>query len=381
MNHLETTLVQYFADIEDFRLDRNKKHELVDIIVLAVCCTICGASGFAEIEIVANAKHDWFRTFLQLPNGIPSHDTFGRVFRRLRPDVLEERFLAWVQATFSDLPAQHIAFDGKQSRRTADPTSDLSALQMISAWAVESGIVLGQVAVNPDSNEITALPVLVETLDVEGCDISADALHCQKETLETIVEHKAHYTIAVKANQEHLYTDIVATFAQLREQTGPSLQTHMTYEKDHGRIERRQYWVTDRLDQIRSADAWQALKTIGMVESERILNGKVERETRYYISSREPNARAFGTRVRGHWSIENSLHWVLDVVMREDECRIRKDHSAENMAVVRHIAVNLLKNEKTLKVGTQAKRLRAACDNDYLGKVIRLGGSKRKNDC
>jgi predicted transposase YbfD/YdcC len=375
MHHPETTLVQYFSDIEDFRLDRNKKHLLVDIIVLAVCCTICGANGFVEIETVANAKFDWFRTFLQLTNGIPSHDTFGRVFRQLRPDVLEKRFLAWVQATFSDLPAQQIAFDGKQLRRTADPSSDLSALQMISAWAVDSGIVLGQIAVDPQSNEITALPVLVETIDVTGCDISADAIHCQKETVATIVECKAHYTIAVKANQEHLYTDIVATFAQLREQADSSLQTHITYEKDHGRIERRQYWVTDRLDQLRSADAWQALKTIGMVEAERIVNGKVERETRYYISSREPNARAFGARVRGHWSIENSLHWVLDMVMREDECRIRKDHSAENMAVVRHIAINLLKNEKTLKVGTQAKRLRAACDNDYLGKVIRLGVS------
>ena len=371
----ETTLVEYFDDIEDFRVDRNKQHLLVDIIVLAICCTICGASGFVEIETIANAKIDWFRTFLKLPNGIPSHDTFGRVFRRLRPDVLEDRFLAWVQATFSDLPAQQIAIDGKKSRRTADPTSDMPALQMISAWAAESGVVLGQMAVNPESNEITALPLLLETIDVEGCDITADAIHCQKETVKTIIDHKAHYTIAVKANQEHLYADIVATFAQLREQADPSLQTHRTCEKDHGRIETRQYWITDRLDNLRTADAWHDLQTIGMVESERVINGKVEHETRYYISSREPNAQAFGTRVRGHWSIENALHWVLDVVMREDECRIRKDHSAENMAVVRHIAINLLKKEKTLKVGTQAKRLRAACDNDYLGRIIRLGGS------
>jgi len=373
MDQPETTLVQYFGDIEDFRLDRNKKHLLVDIIVLAICCTICGANGFVEIETVANAKIDWFRTFLKLPNGIPSHDTFGRVFRLLCPDVVEERFLAWVQATFADRPAQQIAVDGKQSRRTADPTSDMPALQMISAWAVASGIVLGQVAVDPESNEITALPVLLETIEVEGCDITADAIHCQKETIKTIIDHKAHYTIAVKANQAHLYADIVATFAELREHAEPSLQTDKTCEKAHGRIETRQYWVTDRLDNLRSADAWQGLQTIGMVESERVIDGKIEQETRYYISSREPNAQSFGTRVRGQWSIENSLHWVLDVVLREDESRIRKDHSAENMAVVRHIAMNLLKQEKTLKVGTQAKRLRAACDNDYLGKVIRLG--------
>lgn len=372
MNQPETTLVQSFGDIEDFRLDRNKKHLLVDIIVLAVCCTICGANGFVEIETVAKAKIDWFRTFLKLPNGIPSHDTFSRVFRVLRPEVFEERFLAWVQATFSDLPAQQIAFDGKQSRRTADPTSDMPALQTISAWAVDSGIVLGQLAVHPDSNEITALPILLETIDIEGCDITADAIHCQKATIKTIIARNAHYTIAVKGNQAHLYTDIVATFAHLRERADQSLQTHRTCEKGHGRIETREYWVTDRLDQLRAVDAWHDLQTIGMVASERVISGKTEQETRYYISSRDSNAQAFGTRVRGHWSIENALHWVLDTALREDESRIRKDHSAKNMAVVRHIAINLLKQESTLKVGTQAKRLRSACDNDYLGKVIQL---------
>jgi predicted transposase YbfD/YdcC len=254
----------------------------------------------------------------------------------------------------------------------------MPALQMISAWAVDSGIVLGQVAVDPLSNEITALPLLLETLDVEGCDITADAIHCQKETVKTIIAHNADYTIAVKANQEHLYGDIVATFAQLQEHADQAVQKYSTCEKDHGRLETRKYWVTDRLDGLRNADAWHGLQTIGMVESERVINGKVEQETRYYISSRERNAHNFGTCVRGQWSIENSLHWVLDVALREDESRIRKDHSAENMAVVQHIAVNLLKQEKTLKVGTQAKRLRAACDNDYLGKIIRLGVSNSR---
>jgi len=244
---------------------------------------------------------------------------------------------------------------------------------MISAWAAETGIVLGQMAVDPESNEITAMPLLLEAIDIEGCDITADALHCQKETIATITHQKAHYTIAVKANQEHLYEDIVATFARLREQDTPSLQTDRTCEKGHGRIETRQYWVTNQIDTLRTASAWAALQTIGMIESERRINGKIEQETRYYISSREANAKAFGERVRRHWSIENSLHWILDVAMREDEARMRKDHGAENMAVIRHIAINLLKKETTEKVGIHAKRLIAACNNDYLSKVVRLG--------
>jgi predicted transposase YbfD/YdcC len=373
MPSVETTLVEYFGDIEDVRLDRNKKHLLVDILVLAICGVICGANGPTEIVSVAKGKHAWFQTFLALPNGIPSHDTIGRVLARFRPDILETRFLAWVQATFPALPAQQIAVDGKVSRRSADTANDMPALRMISAWAAETGIVLGQMAVDPESNEITAMPLLLEAIDIEGCDITADALHCQKETIATITHQKAHYTIAVKANQEHLYEDIVATFARLREQDTPSLQTDRTCEKGHGRIETRQYWVTNQIDTLRTASAWAALQTIGMIESERRINGKIEQETRYYISSREANAKAFGERVRRHWSIENSLHWILDVAMREDEARMRKDHGAENMAVIRHIAINLLKKETTEKVGIHAKRLIAACNNDYLSKVVRLG--------
>jgi predicted transposase YbfD/YdcC len=255
-----------------------------------------------------------------------------------------------------------------------DASNDMPALRMMSAWATETGIVLGQIAVAPDSNEIPALPLLLETIDVKACDITADALHCQKETTAAIINAKAHDTIAVKSNQEHLHADIVATFAQLREHAPSTLQTHRTCEKGHSRIETRQYWVTDQLDAIRTLNAWKSLQTVEMVESERIINGKVEREIRYYISSREPDAQAFGERVRKHWSIENSLHWILDVAMREDEARIRKDHASENMAVVRHIAINLLKKERTQKVGVHAKRLIAACDNDYLARILQISG-------
>src|SRR5919206_1493175 len=263
----ETTLVDYFDDIEDVRLDRNKKHLLVDILVLAICGVLCGANGPTEIVSIAKGKFEWFHTFLTLPNGIPSHDTIGRVLARIRPEILESRFLAWRRATFPDIPAQQIAIDGKVSRRSMDATNDMPALRMISAWAVETGIVFGQTAVDPESNEITALPVLLETIDVEACDITTDAFHCQKETTTAIVKAKAHYTIAVKANQEHLYADIVTTFAHLREHAVPALQSYTTCEKGHGRIETRQYWVTNQLDTIRAANAWTSLQTIGMVES------------------------------------------------------------------------------------------------------------------
>lgn len=366
------TIVDYFDDIEDTRLDRNKKHLLIDILILSICGVICGANGPTEIVSVAKGKYTWFQTFLALPNGIPSHDTIGRVLALIQPEVLESRFIAWVQAMFPDLPAQQIAIDGKVSRRSIDTANDMPALRMISAWAAEAGIVLGQLAVDPESNEITALPLLLKMIDIDACDISADALHCQKETVSTIIHQDAHYTIAVKANQAQLYDDIVATFAHLRVHAPATLQHDTTCEKGHGRIETRHYWITNHLDMLRTGDAWEGLQTIGMVESERIINGKIEQETRYYISSRDTDVHAFGMRVRGHWSIENSLHWVLDMALREDEARVRKGHSAENMAVLRHIAVNLLRKEKTQKVGIHAKQLVAACDNEYLVKVLQL---------
>lgn len=371
MDRPELTLVTHFSIIPDYRENHNKRHILVEILVLAVCGAICGANAFTEIAVIANEKKEWFQTFLTLPGGIPSHDTFNRVLARINPKAIQRCFIAWVQATFPHIDTQQIALDGKELHHSIDPANDYSNLRMLSAWAVEQGIVLGQVAVDDTSNEITALPMVLELVDVQDCDITADALHCQTDTVADIRTAKAHYTIAVKANQKTLYQDIVSTFTTLRAAEQPQLPMHETIEKGHGRIETRQYWVTDDLSRLSTRDAWDSLQSIGMVESERVIGTRIEHKTRYFISSRAAHPQQFAQRVRSHWHIENKLHWRLDVIMDEDTAHIRVNHGPENMAVLRHMAINLLKQEPS-KMSIQSKRLRAACNNDYLEKVVKM---------
>jgi len=371
MDRPELTLATHFSTIPDYRENHNKRHMLVEILVMAVCCTICGANAVTEIEVIANAKKAWFQTFLTLPAGIPSHDTFGRVLARIHPKAIQRCFIAWVQATFPQLDTQHIALDGKELHHSMDPDDDFANLRMISAWAVEQGIVLGQVAVDDTSNEITALPTVLELVDVRDCDITTDALHCQTNTVRAIRDAEAHYTIGVKANQKTLYHDIRATFTTLRADDQHPLPMHETIEKGHGRIETRRYWTTDDLSRLSTRDVWKDLQSIGMVESERRIGAHVSHKTRYFISSRAADVRPFATRVRGHWQIENQLHWRLDVIMDEDDAHIRVNHGPENMAVLRHMAINLLKHEPS-KMSIQSKRLQAACNNEYLEKVIKV---------
>lgn len=371
MDRPELTLVTHFGSITDYRENHNKRHILVEIIVMAVCGTICGANGFTEIAVIANEKKDWFQTFLTLPAGIPSHDTFNRVLARINPKEIQRCFVAWVQATFPHLDAQQLALDGKELHHSMDPKNDFSNLRMISVWAVEQGIVLGQVAVDDTSNEITALPTVLKLVDVRNCDITADALHCQTDTVQSIRTAEAHYTISVKANQKTLYQDIIATFASLQARNDPRLVTYETIEKGHGRIETRRYWLTDDLSQLSTGANWLDLQSIGMVESERQIGTAIEQKSRYFISSRSAQVQPFAQRVRSQWHIENKLHWRLDVIMDEDSAHIRVDHGPENMAVLRHMAINLLKYEPS-KMSIQSKRLRAACNNNYLEKIIKL---------
>jgi predicted transposase YbfD/YdcC len=371
MERPELTLVTHFGSIPDYRENHNKQHILVEIIVMAVCCTICGANGFTEIVVIANAKKEWFQTFLTLPSGIPSHDTFNRVLARINPKAIQRCFISWVQATFPRIDTQQIALDGKELHHSMDVIQDFSNLRMISAWAVEQGIVLGQVAVDDTSNEITALPAILDLVDVRNCDITADALHCQTDTVQTIRAAEAHYTISVKANQKTLYHDIISTFASLQAGYEPRLLTYETVEKGHGRIDTRRYWLTDNLSQLSTSTNWIDIQSIGMVATERQIGTAIERKTRYFISSRPADVQAFARRVRSHWHIENRLHWQLDVILDEDAAHIRVNHGPENMAVLRHIALNLLKQEPS-KLSIQSKRLQAACDNKYLERVIKM---------
>lgn len=367
------SLVEHFSSITDPRIDRTKRHKLIDILVIAVCATICGAETWEEFELFGKAKLNWFKTFLELPNAIPSHDTFRRVLSRIDPRQFQQCFLDWVRSAFELTQGQVVAIDGKKSRRSYDLRAGKSAINMVSAWARESQIVLGQVKVDDKSNEIPAIPQLIDMLELAGCIVTIDAMGCQTEIAAKITEKKADYVLSVKGNQGNLYEDLVAYFDWALEDKFKLTQftTDETADGEHGRIEVRRYYVTDDIDWLRNKSEWKAIKSIAMVERERTVNGEeTSLERSYYISSLSAEAKRIGRCIRGHWSIENSLHWVLDIAFSEDNSRIRKDHGPENMATLRHIALNLLKANKSVKVGVKSKRKNAGWNESYLLEVL-----------
>ncbi len=365
------SLIHHFASLEDPRVLGRNRHKLIDILVIAICGVICSADDWVSIAEFGEAKEDWFREFLELPNGIPSHDTFGRTFSLLSPEAFQKSFISWVRSltgVFEGL----VAIDGKTLRRSHDRRSGKAAIHMVSAWASENGFVLGQVKTEEKSNEITAIPELLRALSVKGCLVTIDAMGCQKAIAKQIVDQGGDYLLALKGNQSTLADEVEAIFSAADGvgYEGYDVDYYETEERNHGRYEIRRYWSLPSKDRLVNSGPWVNLNTIGMMESQRFVDGKTSIEYRYYITSIENSATEFARAVRGHWGIENGLHWVLDVGLREDDCRVRKGNAPENLALLRHIAINAVKQEKTKKLGVKNKRLRAGWDETYLAKIM-----------
>lgn len=369
-------LLHHFGHLTDPRIERTKEHKLSDIVVIAICAIIAGADGWVAVETFGHAKEKWLRTFLELPNGIPSHDTFGRVFGLLDPTEFEQAFSQWVAAARETLKGQIIALDGKSLRRSYDQVLGKSAIHMVSAWATAQRLVLGQRKINAKSNEISALPELLKVLAIEGCIVTIDAMGCQTEIAETIIQHGADYVLAVKENQGKLYEDVQDLFAGADEVAFREVPHDFEREvtKDHGRLEIRECWILsapEYLEYVRRVEAWKNLRSIVRICTEvRHEQTMLSRETRYFISSLAGSAQDMIHAVRGHWGIENGLHWVLDVTFREDDSRVRKENAPENFAVLRHIALNVLNRARKGKDSIKTMRLRAGWDETYLAKLL-----------
>ena len=350
---------------------KKTRHILLDVVVIAICAVICGAEDWVSVAAFGRAKERWFRRFLELPHGIPSHDTFGRVFALISPAEFQACFTSWMHAltgVFKGL----VAIDGKTLRRSYDRQANRAAIHMVSAWASENGLVLGQLKTEEKSNEITAIPQLLRALAIKGCLVTIDAMGCQKAIAKQIVEQGGDYLLALKGNQSKLAEEVEAVFNEADEANyeGYAVDFQETEERKHGRQEIRRYWSMACEGFLVNAEPWAELSMIGMVESERTVDGKTSIDYRYYIGSIDNDARLFAKGVRGHWGIENGLHWTLDVAFREDDCRVRKGHAPENFALLRHIAVNAIKQEKTAKLGVKNKRLNAGWDDSYLAKIL-----------
>ncbi|MBW4689232.1 MAG: ISAs1 family transposase [Komarekiella atlantica HA4396-MV6] len=369
------TIADHFAQMSDPRIDRTKRHKLIDILTIAIIAVICGADSWVAIELYGCTKYEWLKTFLELANGIPSHDTFARVFAQLNPQQFQECFLLWMRSIQKITSGEIVAIDGKTLCGSKDKASSQSAIEIVSAWATKNRLVLGQVKVHDKSNEITAIPELLKVLELSGCLVTIDAIGCQKEIVKLITQQDADYVITLKKNQGNLYDQVEKLISEgIRTGfQGLEQSTYKTEESRYGRQEIRHYLMLSNIGEKLDPDSvWAKLNSVGMVESVRQLDGKTTVETRYFISSLEKNVEKFALSVRSHWGIENSLHWVLDVAFNEDDCRIRKDNAPQNFAILRHIAVNLLGKEKRVKVGVKNKQFLAAMDNQYLARLLSL---------
>jgi predicted transposase YbfD/YdcC len=367
-----TSVSEHFASLTDPRVERCRVHRLVEIVTIALCGVLCGADDWVSIEAFGQEKEEWLRTFLALPGGIPSHDTFGRVFARLDPDEFRRCFLAWVRAVVGEVGEQVVAVDGKTLRGSHHRAAGKEALHLVSAWATASGLVLGQVATDAKSNEITAIPLLLRLLALEGAIVTIDAMGCQTAIAAQLIEQRADYVLALKENQPTTLDRVVRAFSDVPLAAGTSLpladlRPSVTHDRGHGRVERRRCLAIGDpryLDYVDPDRRWSGL------ESTRRVGATVTTEPRYYLSSLPPDAALLARTIRSHWEIENCLHWVLDVTFHEDHSRVRDGHAPENLAILRHFALNLLRQDRSVRGSVATKRLRAALNHTYLCSLL-----------
>ena len=373
-----TSISEHFETLTDPRREHTKAHRLLDIIGIALCAVICGADDWVNVATFGRVKEPWLRTFLALPGGIPSHDTFGRVFALLDPEEFRRCFLAWAQAVVGAPGAQVVAIDGKSLRRSHDRQAGKGALHLVSAWATANGLVLGQVATDAKSNEITAIPALLRLLALEGATVTIDAMGCQTASAGQLVEQGADYVLALKDNHRALHERVRLAFADADAAVGTTLPladlvADTTTDKAHGRLERRRCRAIGDADVLAFVDpdgAWPNLTSVVLVESTRRIGEAVTTEARHYLSSLPADAAVLNAAIRSHWGIENRLHWVLDMTFREDDSRVRVGHAPENFAILRHLALNLLRHDHSRRASLATKRLCAALDDTYLRTVL-----------
>ena len=362
-------LLDYFKDVTDPRVERTKLHKLKDILAIAICATICGAEGWTEIAFFGECKQQWLKTFLELKNGIPSDDTFRRVISALQPDDFETYFQKWTKA-ISNNHSDIISIDGKTLRRSHDNANGKSAIHLVSAWACENKLVFGQVATDEKSNEITAIPKLLEMLVLDGSVVTIDAMGCQKKIAEKIIDGGGEYIFSLQGNHGTLHEE-VKLFMDDAIANGDDYDYSCDTDGGHGRVEIRNVWYCQDVQWIQDLKDWPGLSSMVAVESQRIIGDNISTERRYFISSLSGiDAETIGRMIRNHWGIENKLHWSLDVTFGEDDCRIRKGFGAENVSRLRRIALNLLKQDETAKCGIKSKRSKAGWDEKYLQKIL-----------